>query len=48
VLQDRVLFGSDWPVITPQRWLDEFDQLGLPDAVREKILLSNAQRLFGI
>lgn len=48
VLQDRVLFGSDWPVVTPERWLAEFDELGLKDEVRPKILLGNAKALFGL
>lgn len=48
MLQDRVLFGSDWPVITPQRWLAEFAQLPIKDEVRPKVLLGNARTLFGI
>jgi predicted TIM-barrel fold metal-dependent hydrolase len=27
ILQDKVLFGSDWPVITPDRWLSDFAKL---------------------
>ncbi|GAA2684264.1 amidohydrolase family protein [Actinoplanes palleronii] len=45
LLQDKVLFGSDYPVITPDRWLADFAQLEIKDAVREKILLRNAARL---
>ena len=26
ILQDKMLFGSDWPVITPDRWLVGFRQ----------------------
>ncbi|MCW2760843.1 MAG: 4-hydroxyphenyl-beta-ketoacyl-CoA hydrolase [Marmoricola sp.] len=48
LLPDRTLFGSDWPVITPERWLAEFDQLPFDDAVRRKILLDNAKALFGL
>ena len=48
LLQDRVLFGSDWPLITPERWLAEFDELAFKDEVRHKILLGNAKTLFGI
>ena len=48
MLQDRVLFGSDWPVLTPDRWLDEFEQHAFPDEVKHKILLTNAQRLFNL
>jgi predicted TIM-barrel fold metal-dependent hydrolase len=45
ILQDRVLFGSDWPVVQVERWLTEFDQLPFKPAVRQKILLANARRL---
>jgi len=48
LLPDRVLFGSDWPVITPERWLAEFDELPISPEVRQKVLLDNAKALFGI
>ena len=48
LIQDRVLFGTDWPVIGIDRWLDEFAQLPMKDSVRPKILKENARRLFGI
>ena len=48
VLQDRVLFGSDWPVVTPERWLAEFEALPFKDEVRQKILLGNARKLLGL
>jgi uncharacterized protein len=47
-LQDRFLFGSDYPFIQPQRCLEELADLGLPDAVLEKILLGNARHLLGL
>jgi predicted TIM-barrel fold metal-dependent hydrolase len=40
-----VLFGSDWPLITPDRWLREFNEWDLSDEVRAKILLENAQKV---
>ena len=42
------MFGSDWPFVTPSRWLAEFDELGFSLEVRRKILLENAASLFGI
>lgn len=45
LLQDKVLFGSDYPVITPDRWLADFETLDIKDAVRPKILKENAARL---
>ena len=29
LLQDKVLFGSDYPVLTPDRWLADFDTLDI-------------------
>ncbi len=48
ILQDKMLFGSDFPALTPERWLDDFAQLELKDAVRPKILKGNAVRLLGL
>jgi predicted TIM-barrel fold metal-dependent hydrolase len=48
ILQDRVLFGSDWPVLDVERWLTEFDQLGIKAEVRPKIMLHNARALLGV
>lgn len=45
-LQDRIMFGSDYPFITPERWLKDFDSLeGFSQEVRQKILLGNAARI---
>jgi predicted TIM-barrel fold metal-dependent hydrolase len=48
ILKDRVLFGSDWPVLTPERWIEEFDLLGFDPEIRHKILVGNASALFGL
>lgn len=48
LLQDRVLFGSDWPAILPDRWLEAFEKLDIKEAVRPKIMKENARRLLGI
>lgn len=45
LLKDRVLFGSDWPAILPDRWLADFDTLDIKPQVRPKILKENARRL---
>ena len=44
-LKRKVLFGSDFPAITPDRWLADFERLELPEDVRELILKKNAVRL---
>jgi hypothetical protein len=48
LLQDKVLFGSDFPLITPDRWLADFERLDVKPAVRPKILKDNAARLLGL
>ena len=48
ILKDRILFGSDWPVLTPERWIEEFDQYDFEPEVRNKILVENASALFGL
>lgn len=48
LLKDRVLFGSDYPVLTPDRWLTDFDALDIKPEVRPLILKDNAARLLGL
>jgi hypothetical protein len=48
ILQDKVLFGSDYPVLQPDRWLRDFENLELKDEVRQKILVDNAKRVLNL
>jgi uncharacterized protein len=48
LLQDKCLFGSDYPLIPTERWLAEFAELPLKDEVRPKILRANAARILGL
>ena len=48
MLAEKVLFGTDYPLITPQKWLAAFGELPIRDAVRPKILRDNAVRLLGL
>lgn len=45
-LKEKMLFGSDFPLITPERWLRDFDALDIREDVRPLILKENAVRLF--
>jgi predicted TIM-barrel fold metal-dependent hydrolase len=45
LLQDRVVFATDWPVLNQAEWLERFDGVGLKDQTRRKLLHDNAQRL---
>lgn len=44
-IQDECLYGSDYPVLRPERWLREFEDLPLKPEVRPKILLENAKKV---
>ncbi len=48
LLKDKVLFGTDYPALTPERWLRDFDQLDIKPEVRPLILKENARRLLGL
>lgn len=45
---DRILFGSDWPIIAPGRLLAELNSLNLPQGTKDLILSGNARRLLSI
>ncbi|MFD2647145.1 amidohydrolase family protein [Devosia albogilva] len=47
LLKHKMLFGSDWPAITPDRWLSDFEQIDIRPEVRPLILKDNARRLLG-
>jgi predicted TIM-barrel fold metal-dependent hydrolase len=44
-LQDKFMYGSDYPEIPPKRWLQEFEGGGYKPEVIEKVLYKNAQRI---
>ena len=48
VIPDKFLFGSDFPLLSADRWLEEFEKLELKDHVRPKVLYENACRILGI
>ena len=45
---DKILFGSDYPLLAQNRLLSEIRSLDLPEETRNSILSGNAQRLLGI
>jgi uncharacterized protein len=47
-LQDKVLFGTDYPLLTPDRWLRDFETLDFKPAAKAKILKSNAVKVLGL
>jgi predicted TIM-barrel fold metal-dependent hydrolase len=47
-LRRQMLFGSDYPLITPDRWIDQFGTLEVDDDVERMILKDNAVALLGL
>src|SRR5580765_4840612 len=48
LLKHKMLFGSDYPLITPDRWLADFEKTTIREEVRPLILKENAVRLLGL
>ncbi len=48
VVQDKVLFGTDWPVMKVERWLGDFAEMPFKPEVRRKIMLENAKKLLNL
>jgi predicted TIM-barrel fold metal-dependent hydrolase len=48
LLQRKVLFGSDFPVLTPDRWMESFAQLEVKEEAKPHIFKENAARLLGL
>jgi len=45
LLKDKILFGSDYPVMAPERWVAEFEKLPIKPEVRPLIMKQNAAKL---
>jgi len=48
LLKNKVLFGSDHPMITADRWMSDFEAAAFRDEVRPLILRENAAQLLGL
>jgi predicted TIM-barrel fold metal-dependent hydrolase len=48
LLKEKILFGTDYPLITPDRWIADFAKLPIRDEVRPLIMKENARRLLGL
>jgi len=47
-LKHKMLFGSDFPLITPDRWMADFENAGFKPEVHELILKTNAIKALGL
>ena len=48
LLKQKVLFGTDYPLISPERWMDRFEQLEIKPEVRPLVMKSNAIKVLGL
>ena len=48
LLKNKVLFGSDFPLITPDRWIADLDKIGIRDEVKPLIMKENARKLLNL
>lgn len=46
--RDKVVFGTDYPVLDYPETLEQIDEMGLDPAVERKLLYENARDLFGV
>jgi uncharacterized protein len=46
LLKHKTLFGSDYPLLAPNRWLADFGKIAIRAEVQPLILEENALRLF--
>jgi uncharacterized protein len=48
LLKNKMLFGTDFPVLTPERWMADLEKVGIRDEVKPGIFKDNAARLLGL
>ena len=48
LLSEKVMFGTDYPMLEPGPWLEQFGDLDFPPAVQRKILWENAEAFFDV
>jgi predicted TIM-barrel fold metal-dependent hydrolase len=47
-LREKAMFGSDYPYITPERWLADFDSIPMRPEVLPLLFKENAMRVMGL
>jgi predicted TIM-barrel fold metal-dependent hydrolase len=48
LLKDKMLFGTDFPVLTPERWMADLAETSVRDEVKPRLFKHNAARLLGL
>jgi uncharacterized protein len=48
LLADKVMFGTDYPMIEPGPWLEQFGELAFDEGIQRKLLWENAEAFLGL
>ena len=48
LLKEKMLFGTDFPVLTPERWMADLAKTSIRDEVKPALFKHNAARLLGL
>jgi hypothetical protein len=48
LLRDKVMFGTDFPMLTPERWRSDLETTAIRDEVKPALYKHNAARLLGL
>ncbi|HEX7163196.1 MAG TPA: amidohydrolase family protein [Trebonia sp.] len=48
LLKNKMLFGTDFPVLTPERWMADLEKTAIRDEVKPGIFKDNAAKLLGL
>jgi len=48
LLKDKVLFGTDFPMLTAERWLTDLDKTSVRDEIKPGLFKDNAVRALGL
>jgi hypothetical protein len=48
LLSDKVMFGTDYPMLEPDPWLEQFEALDFPEDVQRKLLWENAEQFLDL
>ncbi len=48
LLKNKVLFGTDFPMLTPERWLADLEKTQIRDEIKPGLFKDNAAKLLGL